>query len=184
MPDGEILSELIREGAIISLQHHYDGKWMVELEEPSVQDSKVKINNIPADTIVIRLNVLTAISAMFRSKKGECKCADFVIISPEKKCILYIEMKRTIDKWDSIVQQLTGAMCFVEYCRILGREFWNEKNFLTDYKKRFISIRHTSISKKSTRPNQVVGGGSYDTPSTAMKINHPRNLQFKMLSGS
>lgn len=182
MLDGDILSELIQEDAIISLKNHYE-KWMVELEEPSAQDSKVKINNIPADTIVIRLNVFTAFSAMFRSMKGECKCADFVIISPEKKCILYIEMKRTKDKWHSIVQQLTGAKCFVEYCRVIGREFWEERNFLTDYKKRFISIGHTSMPKRPTRPNPVVGGNSCETPSKAMKIDRPGTLQFKMLSG-
>lgn len=183
MLDKEILSELIREDAIISLQSHYERKWMVELEEPSVQDSKVKINNIPDDTIVIRLNVSPALSAMFRSRKGECKCADFIIISPEKKCILYIEMKRTKDKWNSIVKQLTGAMCFVEYCRVIGREFWGERNFLTGYKKRFISISHTSMSKSPTRPNPVAGVDSCDTPSTAMKINRPGTLQFRRLSG-
>jgi len=183
MLDGDILSELIREDAIISLKNHYDGKWMVELEEPSVQDSKVKINNLPADAIVIRLNVFTAFSAMFRSRKGECKCADFVIISPEKKCILYIEMKRTKDKWYSIVQQLTGAMCFVEYCGVIGREFWLERSFLTNYKKRFISIGRTSMPKKPTRPKQVVVGNSCETPSTAMKINGLGSLQFKRLSG-
>jgi len=99
----------------------------------------------------------------------------------EKKCILYIEIKRTKDKWDKIVRQLMGAQCFIKYCQEVGKVFWNENSFLTGYENRFINIGHTSIARRKTRITRKEK--RRDTPDRAMKIDWPNHLQFKQLAG-
>lgn len=144
-------------------------------------DSKAMIRNIPDDAIVIKADVFST-GNIFRGKKGECKRADFVIISPGKKHILYIEIKKRSDEWGGIVKQLMGAQCFIRYCRDIGRTFWNERDFLSGYRSRFISIGHTSISKRKTRITRQQK--RHDTPENAMKIDWPIYLQYNRLVGA
>ena len=91
-------------------------------------------------------------------------------------------MKKTKDSFKEIVQQLYGAMCFVCYCREIGKCFWKEKRFMQEYQHRFISIGHISISKKCTRITRT--SSKHDTPESAMKIDWPNKLQFNHLAGS
>ena len=180
MPDKEILSQMIKNSALVQLQYEYD-KPLVILSEPQMPDSKATIRNLPADAVVIKVDAFRSPDDIFNGNNGECKRADYVIISVEKKCIIYIEMKRTKDGWRQIVKQLLGAQCFVKYCQEIGRGFWNEKDFLKGYKSRFISIGHTSIAKKKTRITRNTE--PHHTPETAMKIDWPNYLQFNQLAG-
>ena len=152
MKDIEILKQMISPRALIELTDEYDKKIAV-LDEPQEPDSVVTLRNMPDDAFVIKVDQFSAPNNVFKGSHGECKRADYVIISPEKKRIIYIEIKREKDVWDSIVKQLMGAECFVKYCREIGKTFWNENSFLNDYESRFVSIGHTgrSIPKQKTR---------------------------------
>ncbi len=179
MPDMEILSQLIKNTALVPLQDEY-GKSFVILYEPQAPDSSATIRNLPADALVIKVDAFRSPDEIFNGGNGECKRADYVIISAEKKCILYIELKRTKDEWTQIVKQLIGAQCFVKYCQEIGKAFWSENDFLSDYKNRFISIGHTSIAKKKTRITR--SADIHDTPENAMKVDWPNYLQFYKLA--
>lgn len=181
MPDMEILSELIKVTALISLQGD-PSKPRVILQEPEAPDSSATISSLPSDAFVIKVDTFRSPSDIFYGAKGECKRADYVIISPRKKYVLYIELKRTKDDWNQIVKQLMGAQCFVKYCQEIGKSFWNEDNFLKDYQHRFISIGHTSVSKRPTRIKN--NAQLNDSPDKAMKVDWPKNLQFNMLIGA
>lgn len=180
MSDMEILSQMIRDTALVPLLNDY-GKPLVKLCEPQAPDSSATIRNLPVDAIVIKIDEFGSPDTFFKGAKGECKRADYVIISAEKKCILYIEIKRTKDGWDQIVKQLMGAQCVVKYCQEIGKTFWDETSFLSGYKSRFISVGHTSIAKKKTRVEKVAT--RHDTPDRAMKIDWPNYLQFNQLAG-
>jgi hypothetical protein len=179
MSDMKILSQMIKDTALVPLLNEY-GKLLVKLCEPQAPDSSVTIRNLPADAIVIKVDAFNSPDAIFKGEKGECKRADYIIISTEKKCILYIEIKRTKHGWEQIVNQLKGAECVVKYCQEIGKSFWNENSFLTGYKSRFISVGHTSLAKKKTRITR--NAERHDTPELAMKVDWPNYLQFNQLA--
>lgn len=180
MPDMAILSQMIKGAAMVQLKEEY-GKPLVKLSEPQAPDSSATIRNLPNDAMVIKVDAFRSPDDVFNGGNGECKRADYVIISAEKKCIIYIEMKRTKDGWNQIVKQLLGSQCFVKYCQEVGKVFWNDNEFLSGYKSRFISIGHTSIAKKKTRITR--NAERHDTPDRAMKVDWPNYLQFNQLAG-
>ena len=171
---------MIKDTASVQVQNEY-GKSIVKLCEPQASDSIATIRNLPADAVVIKVDAFRSPDDIFNGGNGECKRADYVIISAEKKCIIYIEMKRKKDAWNQIVKQLLGSQCFVKYCQELGKGFWNENEFLNGYKNRFISIGHTSIAKRKTRITR--NSEHHDTPDRAMKVDWPNYLQFNQLAG-
>ena len=150
------------------------------LDEPQAIDSSVRISNMPFDAIVIKIDAFLSPDDIFNGGQGECKRADYVIISIEKNCILYIEIKRTKDSWEQIVKQLMGAQCVLKYCQEIGRIFWKQKDFLEGYEHRFISIGYTSISKRKTRIEKKAP--KHDAPENALKISSPNYLQFNHLA--
>ena len=180
MADMDILSQMIKGTALVQQEEEY-GKPFVKLVESQAPDSSATIRNLPADAMVIKADAFRSPDDIFTGKNGECKRADYVIISAEKKCIIYIEIKRTKDGWNQIVKQLLGSQCFITYCQEIGKGFWNETNFLNGYKNRFISIGHTSIAKKKTRMTR--NADRHDTPERAMKVDWPHYLQFNQLAG-
>ncbi len=92
MSDMEILSELILESALIPHENEY-GKPVIKLQEAGAKGSVSFIRKIPLDAIVIKADEFPAPKKFFKGDKGECKRADFIIISEEKKVILYVELK-------------------------------------------------------------------------------------------
>lgn len=180
MTDMDILSQMIKNTALVQPKEEY-GKLLIRLSEPQSSDSTATIRNLPADALVIKVDTFCPPNDIFNGENGECKRADYVIISTEKKCIIYIEMKRKKDGWKQIVKQLLGSQCFVKYCQEVGKNFWNENEFLNGYKSRFISIGHTSIAKRKTRITR--NAERHDTPDRAMKVDWPNYLQFNQLAG-
>jgi hypothetical protein len=87
MEDMEILSQLIRTAALVPLQDEY-GKLFVKLNEPQIPDSFATIRNLPSDAMVVKVDSFRSPDDIFNGGNGECKRADYVIISAEKKCIL------------------------------------------------------------------------------------------------
>jgi hypothetical protein len=182
MSDIEVLHEMIKPAAKISLVG--DGnKKTVTLNEPQQPKSTVTIVGIPESAIVIKVNLFRSPDTVFVGTKGECKRADFIIVadSLHKKSIVYIEMKLTRDSEKEIMQQLTGARCFMTYCQNLGKEFWERPEFLNDYNHRFVSIKHTGTQKRKTRHDRPTE--NHDSPARMLKISSPHRLEFNQLAG-
>ncbi len=119
----------------------------VELREPQAPDSILRIRGIPADAIVITMDSFPAPDALFNCDKGECKRADYVIVAilPNKRRILYLELKRTKASRGDVVKQLLGAECILLYCKQVAEAFFDEGSLLAGYQSRFVSCGHTSI---------------------------------------
>lgn len=178
MSDMEILSELILESAQIPLEEVY-GKPFIKLQEVGVNGCVSCIRNIPSDAIVIKADEFPAPKSFFKGAKGECKRADFIIISEEKKVILYVELKARKKETRHIINQLKGASCVLSYCKEIGKLFWDKNTFLDGYAHRFIGMVDLSISKKPSRPKSPP---LHDSPELFLKISSPHYLQFKELA--
>lgn len=105
MSDMEILSALLCESAMIPLENEH-GKPIIKLQEIGVKGSVVCIRNLPSDAIVIKADDFPAPINFFKGNKGECKRTDFIIISEERKVILYVELKSGEKDASHIVKQL------------------------------------------------------------------------------
>lgn len=183
MPDMDILNQMIKDSARVKFSGHY-GRMKVELAEPLYAKSSTMIYGVPEDAIVIKVDTFASPDAVFAGSRGECKRADYVIVSEVsgKKVIIYIEMKATKGSAQEIIRQLKGAYCFITYCREIGKVFWGEQHFLKGYRQRFVSIGHTSIPKRKTRITRQPG--RHDQPDKMLKIDWPHHLQFNQLAGA
>jgi hypothetical protein len=171
---------MIKETATVVLEGGADQPRAV-LRELGVVDSSVTISRLPSDALIIKSDCFISPDHVFNGGKGECARADYVIISEKKKCVIYIEMKRTKDSKSHVIKQLTGAHCFIGYCKKIGRLFWEEQLFMKGYAYRFVSIGHTSVSKRKTRVTK--DDNVHDTPQKAMKIDWPKDIQYNKLAG-
>lgn len=184
MSDISILREMIQTTATVSLEDSHNKKKKITIEEHPPASYSVTIYGMPNDDEVIAIKADTFISSssVFQGEHGECKRADFAIITDteDKKIIICIEMKAGQGGSEKeIIQQLKGAKCFVAYCREIGQSFWGKQNFLDGYEYRFVSIRNISISKRPTRSN--TRSPKHDQPDKMLKITSPKGLQFNHL---
>ena len=178
MSDMKILSELILESALVPHENEY-GKPVIKLQEKGVNGSVSFIRNIPSDAIIIKADEFPAPKTFFKGNKGECKRADFIIISEEKKVILYVELKAGAKDASHIVKQLKGASCVISYCKEIGKQFWSEARFLDGYAHRYVGMVNLSVSKK---PSRHKSSPLHDSPEKFLKISSPHNLQFNHLA--
>jgi len=178
--DKEILVEMIFPEALVALETEYE-KSTVVLKEEGVRGSEVCIRNIPTDSVVIKADNFPAPTKFFNGEQGECKRADFIIISTEKKVIIYIELKAGQKSGCYIVKQLKGASCLVSYCQEIAKQFWNKDDFLAGYQQRYIGLTHLSINKRSSRLKLAE---LHDSPDSFLKISSPNKkyLQFQELA--
>lgn len=183
MPSIPILKELVRESACVPIVSNAYGRNIVTLVEPN--EYSVTINGMPSsdEAIVIKVDSFPAPKSIFKGSKGECKRADFVIISEvgNKKIVIYIEIKSkaTTSQARDIIQQLKGAKCVVKYTQEIGRIFWGNDP-LVGFEDRYVCLRNISLSKRKTR---ITTGSIHDSPESMLKINCPNNLQFNELIG-
>ena len=179
MSDSDILRQMIRVSPedVLRKEGRY---WTVRLKEPSARSSSVVIRQVPDDAIVIRADKLKKREALFKGEKGERSCADYIIISEKKNMILYIELKAWKAARHKIVKQLKGARCVAEYCKQVGREFWDENSFLSGYKHRYVSFSHASLVKKKMKVDDSAGKNT--APERVLKISHPGHVTYGRLT--
>lgn len=190
-PDLNILRELIKDEALVTVEKGEYGKNFLKLRERGEGGSgyEIKVLSLPGDTIAIKSDMFPPPRKIFRGKRGECKRADFVIIANDgrKNWIVYIEMKRgSYGRERHIKQQLQGSRCFIDYCRTVGRTFWGEREFLEegDYQPRYVSVKNIGVNKRPSRETRKPY--LHDCPENMLKISAPssRGIWFKELVGS
>lgn len=190
--DLDILRELIKDEALVTVEKDEYDKNVLELKEPGEGESsryKINVCNTPEDTIAIKSDMFPPPEKIFRGDRGERKRADYVIIAKDggENWIIYIEMKRgSHGSARRIRQQLQGAKCFIDYCRAVGQTFWGEPRFLKDgdYQQRYVSVKNIGVNK---RPSSKTRKPSlHDCPENMLKISAPssKGIWFKKLVGS
>lgn len=178
MNDRTILAQLLREELLLPLEEEY-GKKVARLTESRTSDCTALLRDLPQDALVVRIDKVPPPGKLFKGDRGECKRADFVIICCEERYIVYIEMKKNKMGGKDTVKQLQGALCLMEYCGTVGREFWKTQRFLKDYQQRFVVIGHVSMDKRPTR--QKTTSHLHDSPENPLRIRSLRNLRFRSM---
>lgn len=179
MPDTNVLERLFNNNSKINIEDHY-GKKKVVLKESQAQDSKIEIRNIPNDAVVIDLDSAFSNDKLFSGSNCECKRADYIIFSEQRKKVLFIEMKRTGAKLNDIINQLKGSLCAFEYTQSIAREFFHEIDFLEAYEQRFISINHTGMANRKTAIEKV--SGKHNRPDAPLKLSWTKTVQYNQIA--
>ena len=188
MNDIEILREMLISSAQVPLRQQQGRFPSVELTDRQA-NTTVKIKGLPPDSVVIRAEDFEDPLTIFEGSKGERRRADFVIVSNEGqgKWIICIETQAgNYKRRSEVIEQLKGALCFMHYCKCIGKEFWGWEEFLDDYQYRFISMMDINSNKgtKRTRhysPHMQPTGGLHDTPDAFLKFLRSPSLHFSHL---
>ncbi|MFZ1389789.1 MAG: hypothetical protein WBP46_18710 [Thiolinea sp.] len=182
MSHTSVLSRMLHPTCLIALEDHYESK-KVCLVESQATDSFIEIHRIPVDAFVIDLDRVFNNQLLFQGNCGECKRADYLIISESAQRVLFIEMKRSNAPAQHIIHQLRGALCAFEYCQVIAREFFQETSFLNEYQKRFISIRHTGGEKRKTQIERTAAiGETHCAPDQPLRVSWANTIQFNKLA--
>ena len=187
MADLDILNNMIKESAKVDIESEYGpNKASVTLKEPQSPTSKVEIIGLPHNAIVIKADAFKSPDTILTEARGQRKRSDYIIVANknDKKNILHIEIKTTNSGSEKdIINQLKGSVCFVAYCKEIAKEFWHEKDFLSEFESRFVSITYTKIgiNKKPTRNKKY---NPNNTPEHMMKLVGQRKRQFNELVGA
>ena len=182
--DIQILEQMLSPVAKVMLQPG-QGRPSVELSDLQ-SGTSVEIKGLPDNSIVIRAEDFTNPLSIFNGTMGECKRADFVIVTNDDsigKWIVCIETQEMDSKLAShVIQQLKGAYCFISYCKCIGKYFWEFDEFLNDYEFRFVSIVdiNFNISRRRTEPF-VSKGKPHDDPKLFLKISRRSKIYFRKL---
>jgi len=182
MSDFSILNELIQNSVQVPVQIDQHQKRFIYLEEK--QDNYgITIRGISDETdiFVIAADRFPPPKVFFRDSKGECKRADFIIITSttKGKFIIIIEMKAGAGDNISIRQQLRGAQCLATYIKQVGKVFWKNQNFLADYQYRFVSLKHLGTNKKSSRSSKTYS--LHNSPEKCLCLSPGKFLQLREL---
>ena len=186
MSNTEILEKMLHSCSLFSLEPYaYESKsnqikYKVYLKEAQTQNSYFEIHNLPADAFVIDLDKSFNNQKLFKGDAGECKRADYIIISESYARVLFIEMKQISDSATDIAHQLRGALCVFEYCQIIAREFFKVKDFM-DFEKRFIALTHTN-AKKTTKVSRDSCSKANNHPDNCFRVFGRNSMQFKALA--
>ena len=180
--DIQILQEMLNPNLQVMLQPE-QGRPSVELTD-SQAGTTVEIKGLPSDSIVIRAEDFKNPLTIFNGSKGERKRADFVIVAnheSERKWIICLETKGGNKTRTEVVQQLKGAYCFVNYCRCIGKSFWEYEEFLDGYQYRFVSVVRLNDPSKRRTENFYYTEKLHDRPEGFLKISRIFSIHFSKL---
>ena len=184
MNDIQVLQEMLNSDTQVMLQSG-QGRPSVQLTD-SQSGTTVEIKGLPSNSIVIRAEDFENPLTIFNGEKGERKRADFVIVSNDengKRWIICIETQEMDSKLAShITQQLKGAACFINYCKCIGRSFWESEEFLDGYQYRFVSIVDMNFNRSRRRTQPFYSTGElHNRPEDFLKISRSPMIYFRKL---
>ena len=153
MPDFNIWSSFLKDEILI----YPDTNNGIDLIEPKVKTSKVRIGEIPKDSFAIKLDECLRAYDIFRSNYNEAKMADYAIISiyKDKIVVFVIELKNSNGKKVSF--KMIASKCLIYYIYDVIKSFVGEKLCTRKIDIRYIAFYETNISidKRPTAPQQV-----------------------------
>ena len=184
MSDLAVLHALINEIAPISKKDRHPKPFVVleEMGDGQEDGYSVTLSNVPDDLVAIKTDQFPSPKGFFKNDKGECKRADYVLITEAQKWIVYIEMKGgKIHSSKEVIQQLQGTECLLIYCQAVGRKFWQDQRFLDigRYRQRFVCIMNVKVNKQGTKPPRR--SKLHDKPEDVLKLPSPANQRLPFL---
>jgi hypothetical protein len=156
--DCEILSDLISNNVRTSLTSLPNFSNEVRLTENIDNTSySIKIKGLPKETLILKADEFPALLNFFKGLQGECKRADYIILTniKNKKIAIFLELKSGNPDNKDIINQLKGAFCLYKYLQKIGQIFWDYTDFLIDYEIKFAVIKEIpqkiKLKKQTTK---------------------------------
>lgn len=156
------------------------GSGVVVLKEPNVQ--KVEVSRLASDALVIRLRKKFGRFSGIKDGRWTQKC-DYMIVfnGDEKNCVLFVELKNSLNKKKRAFAQLRRSLPLLKYfdsvCRIhFGRDTCKPE---TTVRYVLISAKHSRrFDKRSVRAKQLRYSDEYEdiTVTTLIGSRFPFNL--------
>ena len=194
--DHKILSELISNNVEIPLISLPNSSNEVTLTENIDNTSYcIKIKGLPKETFILKADEFPALLNFFKGLQGECKRADYIILTniKNKKIVILLELKSGNPDNKDIITQLKGAFCLYKYLQKIGQVFWGYTNFLIDYEIKFAVIKEIpqkiklkKQSSKFKRGNLVSqipldNSNTPDIPKYFLSLKHQQEIYFRTL---
>ncbi|WP_237222696.1 hypothetical protein [Rothia nasimurium] len=178
----EAIYQLMGEDALVKIKIDDYEKTEVELLEPQDADSRIKIRNLPQDAIVINADMFPSPKGFFRNTRSECKRADFIIIYPTKKLVIFIELKKGKKEKEFLTNQLKGAESVADYICSILENFWGKQFSFKDFDKLFYAFIDVNVKKTQTRYKGRDSRKSQNTTADNFeKLYGCRTIQFDRL---
>ena len=187
--DTGILKELFVDNLFGTFGEKY-GRRFVQLKETdrNAKLKKVDIYDVPAGSMLIKLDKTEPPHSLFKKDKGKCRRCDYVLITEAagRQFILFIEMKSALNRnrMSDAKKQFLGAECIIDYCSATLKRFHDQNDFFGQYEKRFIVFYKPFVSKRRTRPLKKIFHESpqkNDRPERTLKYPAPVNPSLKNL---
>ncbi len=155
----------------------------------------IKIKGLPKETFILKSDEFPALLNFFKGLQGECKRANYIILTniKNKKIAIFLELKSGNPDNKDIINQLKGAFCLYKYLQKIGQTFWDYTDFLIDYEIKFAVIKEipkkTNLDKKATkfkRENLVseISLDNLNTPEIPRyfsSLKHQQEIYFRTL---
>ena len=198
MTDAEILQDILNPAIFVEHESDYTSYKYVRLCEAKAKDSIVTIKQLPEDIIILKIDEFqftrkldksnTRLTneeyakqcSVFRGNHDENCTADYIIISPSERTVIFAEMKSSKCNGIHIIKQLHGAQCFFECMKLFVSHFIpDEKQFLSSYSNGFVKFMYTNskyYAKDTSRRTRTTCAKTNDvahnTPETACVIKN------------
>lgn len=194
--DHKILSELIADNVIIPIVSSSSSSNEVILTENIDNTSySIKIKGLPKETFILKADEFLALLNFFKGLQGECKRADYIILTNIKnqKIAIFLELKSGNPDNKEIIDQLKGSFCLYKYLQKVGQIFCNYTDFLMDYEIKFAVIKEIpqkiKLKKRSPqfrRENLVSqipldNSNTPDIPKYFLSLKHQQEIYFRAL---
>lgn len=147
----------------------------------------LEILNVPDDALAINVDKNFCNKRLLSDKAGICRRSDYIIVSEEKRIVLFIEMKQRLrllspeneneemERMEMrVIGQLKGSLCVFEYCQSVAKVFFKRDNFL-NYVQRFVAlIKIGNANKKVWKPR----GASNSSPENMLRVACRSSVEF------
>lgn len=168
MTDSQIIDDLFISRMFLNKSSGAYGNLNVVLDEPDEKRSRVTIDGLPQDAIIIKVDNFPALNNVFNGVSGECSRCDYLIFSESDRCIIFIEIKNSTDKEYQLVKQLRGGLRFLKYLQLILDFHKGISDFASDYKIRYVSFLHTDTTLNK-RPMKQFPSQLHDSPENMWK---------------
>ena len=161
------LKVLLVNHVMIDLAKEY-GKSCCSLVEPEAGYC-LTIRFVPEDAIVFKCDSFPNTGEVFfNGRSGECKRADYVLVSESEKVIMIFELQKSNRKTaHEITAQLKGAKCIVDYCESISSEFLGMHDIFCGFTYRYYKSINTAPRKRAFGKEEKPAN---QTPETARII--------------
>jgi hypothetical protein len=137
----DVLLEALSDSAIVKPLARDDGRRDVSL---SSGESGIAVLDIPQNTVVVNMHALSpgTVRAFLHEKRAWLSgIYAFAGASDDRSFIAFVEANDTVTQRSETEKRLSGAVCVMDYCASVAREFCGSPGLLDGHSRHFVKIK-------------------------------------------